>query len=248
LWGYIVSSMVSGQARRKDIYGGRDPLLLAAYPVVEAAHYLKMPVATLRAWTMGQGYSVGSERRVTGRIIDLPRRGAPILSFVNLIEAHVLRALRTEHSFSMQAVKAALNELQKHSKSDHPLAYEDLFAGAGDLFLEKYGDLISLTKSGQIALRATLQAFLKRIDRGAGFAPLRLYPFIRSMEFEGPRTVTVDPRVAFGRPVITGTRIPTAEVRSRIDAGESLEEVAEDFGQEKSKIEDAIIYERGLAA
>jgi uncharacterized protein (DUF433 family) len=221
----------SRQPRRKDIYGGRDPLLLAAYPVVEAAHYLKMPVATLRAWTLGQGYSVGAERRVTGRIIDLPKPNEPILSFVNLIEAHVLRALRTEHSFSMQAVKA-----------------EDLFAGAGDLFLEKYGDLISLTKSGQIALRAALQAFLKRIDRGPGFVPLRLYPFIRSLEYEGPKTVTVDPRVAFGRPVITGTRIPTAEVRSRIDAGESLEEVAEDFGQEKSKIEDAIIYERGLAA
>jgi uncharacterized protein (DUF433 family) len=240
--------MASGQPRRKDIYGGRDPLLLAAYPIVEAAHYLKMPVATLRAWAMGQRYTVGAERRMTGRIIALPKPSEPILSFVNLIEAHVLRALRTEHSFSMQAVKAALKELQKHSSGPHPLAYEDLFAGAGDLFLEKYGDLISLTKSGQIALRAALQAFLKRIERGPGFVPLRLYPFIRSLEYEGPKTVTVDPRVAFGRPVITGTRIPTAEVRSRIDAGESLEEVAEDFGQEKSKIEDAVIYERGLAA
>ena len=241
--------MVSTRPRpKRDIYGGRDPLLLAAYPLVEAAHYLKMPAATLRAWTMGQGYTVRAERRVTGRVIDLPKPNEPILSFVNLIEAHVLRALRTEHSFSMHAVKGAIKELQKHSSSQHPLAYEDLVAGAGELFLEKYGELISLTRSGQIALRAAMQAFLERIDRGPGFAPIRLYPFIRSLEYEGPRTVTVDPRVAFGRPVITGTRIPTAEVRSRIDAGESLEEVAKDFGQEKSKIEDAIIYERGLAA
>jgi uncharacterized protein (DUF433 family) len=197
---------------------------------------------------MGQGYRVRDERRMTVPIIGLPSPGDPTLSFVNMIEAHLLRALRTEHGFSMSAVKTALDELARHSRADHPLAYEDLLAGAGELFLDKYGQLISLTRSGQIAMKATLAAFLQRIERGVRFAPIRLYPFIRALESDGPRTILVDPRVAFGRPVIAGTRIPTSEVRSRIDAGETISQVAEDFEQDEEKIQDAILYERGLAA
>ena len=36
-----------------DLYGGRDPRELPAYGIPEAAHYLHIPVATLRTWVRG---------------------------------------------------------------------------------------------------------------------------------------------------------------------------------------------------
>ncbi len=231
-----------------DIYGGRDPHVLPAYPLIEAAHYLKMPPSTLRAWSAGQAYTVRGERRMARPLIQVAGPKDLTLSFVNLIEVHVLRALRTKHELSMTAVRGALLELERRSPVEHPLAYENLLAGAGDVFLEKYGQLISLTNSGQVAIRIALEAFLTRVERDQHFAPVRLYPFIRSTEIEGRRTVAVDPRVSFGRPVLSGTRIPTAEIRGRVDAGETPEEVAADLDQEITTIQDAIVYEQGLAA
>jgi hypothetical protein len=43
---------------------------------------------------------------------------------VNLIEAQVLRALRTVHELSLQNVRKALREYGRHDPKDHPLAFE----------------------------------------------------------------------------------------------------------------------------
>src|SRR5215510_2250483 len=79
-----------------------------AYQLTEAARYLRLPVATLRAWTLGRPYpTVRGEGHF--RPIIRPASGKPLLlSFSNLIEAHVLRALRTEHAVSVKAVRQAV--------------------------------------------------------------------------------------------------------------------------------------------
>ena len=55
-----------------------------------------------------------------------------------------------------------------------------------------------------------------------------------------PRVVVVDPRIAFGRPVLVGTRIPTEVIYQRFEAGESIEQLADDYGRTPSEIEEAI--------
>jgi hypothetical protein len=44
-------------------------------------------------------------------IIALPDRHASLLSFVNLVEAHILDALRREHEVPLQKVRKAINYL-----------------------------------------------------------------------------------------------------------------------------------------
>ena len=217
---------------------------LAAYPLSEAAHYLRLPQATLRVWTMGQAYPVGKTRRWTEPRIVLPDPSSSTLSFVNLIEAHVLRALRTRHGLSMEKVKRALSELVRHHPPPHPLAFENFLTGPGEVFVHRYGELVNLSASGQIAMRQVLEAHLDRVERDPKtFAPARLYPFIRADDTPDGRPVVVDPDVLFGRPVISGTRIATAEVRSRVNAGEPLQEVASDLGQTEAALKQAIVYE-----
>jgi len=61
-----------------------------------------------------------------------------------------------------------------------------------------------------------------------------------------PKSIVIDPRRAFGRPVIVGTAVPAADVRSRFDAGDSVEELARDFDVEPQLIEDACVRRHRL--
>jgi len=51
--------------------------------------------------------------------------------------------------------------------------------------------------------------------------------------------VTMDPRVEFGRPVLKSSAVPTSVIADRYKAGESIAELAEDYGEEPLNIEEA---------
>jgi len=75
-----------------------DPREMPAFPLVEAAHYLLIPLATLRSWVRGRHYPTTRGKRFFKPIIDLPDPKLPSLSFINLVEANVLNAIRREHN------------------------------------------------------------------------------------------------------------------------------------------------------
>ena len=56
----------------------------------------------------------------------------------------------------------------------------------------------------------------------------------------------IDPRISFGKPVLVGVGVPTAVIADRFDAGESVGELAKDYGCEALDIKQAIDYERTL--
>jgi uncharacterized protein (DUF433 family) len=75
-----------------------------------------------------------------------------------------------------------------------------------------------------------------------------LYPFTRKRQPDEPKVIVIDPRISFGRPVLTGTGIRTAIVAERYKAGESIEELAKDYSREHLEIEEAIRCELSLEA
>ncbi len=216
--------------------------------MTEAAHYLRIPRATLRSWIFGRYYPTEGGPTFFRPIIVLPDRRRPLLSFVNLVEAHVLDAIRREHEISLKNVRAALGFLRRHLHSPHPLAEQDFETDGVDLFIERYGELINITRAGQLAMRSLLQAYLRRIERDPKGLPLRLFPFTRKRDLEEPRAVVIDPYVSFGRPVLSGTGIPTAVIAERYKAGEAVDELAEDYGRSRLEIEEAIRCELTVEA
>jgi len=223
------------------IYGGRDTRNLPAYSVAEVAKYLRLPSATLRSWVVGRRYPRGKEVAFFRPLLQ-PADASPVqLSFNNLIEAHVLKALRTEHGVSIKAVRDALDFAQKACGIEHLLLSDELRTGAADLFLDKYGQLINLSKSGQLAMKRILEDHLKRVERDQRKLPLRLFPFLARQALH---VIAIDPFLSFGRPVIWGKGISTAQIADRIDAGESINDVADDYDLETWEVEEAIIYER----
>jgi uncharacterized protein (DUF433 family) len=225
----------------------QDVRELPAYGVAEAAHYLLVPRATLRSWVAGMSYTSDGERRLFKPVIH-PAATSPVaLSFINLIEVHVLAAIRRRHRVDMPAVRRTIDFLKREFGSQHPLADYKFETNGVDLFVEHLGDFISVSQGGQLAMRDVLKAHLRRIDRDDKGFPLRLYPFTRVDETEQPKNIVIDPFVSFGKAVITGTGISTNIVAERFKAGESADELASDYGCAREKIEEAIRCELNLA-
>ena len=71
---------------------------LPSYGISEAAHYLRIPVTTVRSWIVGRKYPTHEGPRFFEPVIEIPEHTVRLLSFVNLIEIPVLDALRRDHS------------------------------------------------------------------------------------------------------------------------------------------------------
>ena len=234
--------------RRGDIYAGRDVLEVPTYSLPEAAHYVRIPAATLRSWVIGQSYPTEQGEKWARTLIFIADREHRLMSFINLVEVHVLDAIRREHRVHLSRVRQALDYLQRRFPSEHPLAEQAMETDGRDLFVEKYGALINVSREGQTTMRNLLDAHLGRVERDAKGVPIRLYPFTRKRQPDEPKAIVIDPRVAFGRPVLAHSGIPTAVIAERYKAWESIQELAEDYGREPSEIEGAIRCELGIEA
>jgi uncharacterized protein (DUF433 family) len=215
-----------------------------AYPINEAAHYLRVAPATLRSWVVGSPYPTS---KGVGHFKQLIRRADPaarILSFNNLVEAHVLRALRTGHGLELKAVRFAIAYVQEKLGIERLLLDRKLLSDGKNVLLEKYGELLNLSNSGQIAMRVVFEAHLQRVEWDNSALPQRLYPFVRHDVNSGPRHIAIDPSVGFGRPIIRSCGVSTKVIVDRLDAGEPIADLAADYGLKPDEVEEAAVYER----
>lgn len=218
-----------------------------AYTLAEAARYLRLPPATLRSWVLGRRYPVTGGAGHFHPLIRPASRQPPLLSFWNLIEAHVVRSLRTEHGVPVQALRQALGYAEKRLHIRRLLLRQELCTDAGDLFLERYGRLINLSASGQLAMRRMFAEHLKRVEWDERMFPVRLFPFVSAGAPAPDHPIAIDPQISFGRPVVLRMGISTAAIADRIDVGESVIEIAEDYELSPDEIEQAVLYERAAA-
>lgn len=229
---------------RGGILTNDDPRATPAYSVTEAARYLRLPAATLRSWVLGRPFASSAGPKPWAPLLKLAQSEPPTLSFNNLIEAHVLRALRTEHGVPLDAVRKAVRFAERELGIKQLLLHEELRAAGKALFLDRYEELINLSASGQLAMRKAFEAHLKRVEWGQLRFPVRLYPFLATEGSGDARPIVIDPEISFGRPVIRGAFVSTRTIVDRIDAGESVEDVARDYEIQQAALEEAVLYER----
>lgn len=230
-----------------DIYGGQEPRQLALYNYTDAAHYLDIPVSTVRAWARGGSYTSGNEKRRFPPVLSSSAKEKPIkgLSFLDLTELFVLKALRRDRKVSLEKIRSAL-KYAEDKLGIEKLLLTDILTHGGDMFIEYYGDYVSVSKNGQIALEAVLRQYLSRVDRDSRLTPITLHPIVEGFGEEKP--VAINPRVSFGKPTITGTGTNTVVVAIRHEAGETVEEIADDYSIDPQYIRGAIAYEYRAAA
>ena len=85
-----------------------------AYHLTDAAAYVRLPVATLRSWVSERSYATNAGRKRAEPLIVPADRTQRILSFNNLVEAHILRAFRRTHNLQMSEVRKALMYASHH--------------------------------------------------------------------------------------------------------------------------------------
>lgn len=225
-----------------------DPRSLPAYTLGESARYLRLPEQTLRSWVLGRTYPTESGKRRSLPALSAAATRPLMLSFVNLVEAFVLASITRQHDVPLQRVRRALGFLQREFGTKHPLIVRALETDRHDLFIREAGRLINVTQDGQQAMSEIVAMYLSRVDRDPEGIAARLYPFTGLAERTASRAVVIDPAIAFGKPVLAGTNIPTVIVAERFKAGESFAALAEDYGRQPAEIQEAIRCELELAA
>jgi uncharacterized protein (DUF433 family) len=231
-----------------NFHAEKDIREFPTYGVAEVAHYVQIPHTTLRSWVVGRHYPTGNSTRFLEPLITLPDPNRSLFSFMNVVEVHVLDAIRRQHQIRLAKIRQALRYLRRHFPPRHPLADQKFATDGLDLFLQRYGQLINISQSGQLAMRSLLEAHLQRIERDPQGIAIRLYPFTSKRLPDETRLVVIDPYMSFGRPALTSSGIATVMIAERYKAGESVDEIADDYGHDRLEIEEAIRCELQIEA
>lgn len=219
----------------------KDHRFYPAYSISEAAGYINIPVSTVRYWSVGRpGHP--------GMLKVARRRPITLLSFINLVELHVLAGIRSLHGVSLPHVRTALMYVSREFSFEHPLVEQQFLSDGVDLFIQKYDKLINASKGGQIGLAEMLRHALKRVERDDSGLPIKLYPYTHADPDSSPTIVVIDPERAGGRPSLARSGIAIQVVAERYKAGDSISALAKDYGRSQEEIEEAIRAELYQAA
>jgi len=219
---------------RNDVEDDLDPIFLApAYDMGEACRYLHVPYNTLYGWFQGD-----ENHRAVLQLAAEPA----FISFVGLLEAHVISSLRNH--VPMQRIRRAVEYLETTMSIGHPLVSQNFRTNGIDLFIEcglaDGKSLVNISRHGQTALREIVELYLSRIEYGKfGFAE-SFFPFTQSERESDPKIIVINPHLGFGRPVIRKTGIRASAIAERFKGGEGIRSLAEDFGRKIEEIEAAI--------
>jgi len=211
------------------------------YGTKEVASYVRVPYQTLRYWIRGS--------ESVGPLVKLVSLTPPRFSFYNLLECHMLSAMRGFYSLPIPKVRRALVTLERFLPSPHPLVDRQFLTDKVDLFVQGLpNEIVNLSRGGQLGIREILTTHLERIEQDAR-GLINFFPFVEERSPAEPKLIVMNPAVAFGKPVITGTGISTAVIAARFHARESISELADEYKRSKEEIEEAIRWEsKQLAA
>lgn len=230
-----------------ELYGGVDPRSLPRYSFRDASRATGIPVSTLRAWTVGLSYKRLHDEGYFEPVISRPSDSDNRLSFMNIIEAHILRALREVHRVSLRHVREAIDIAESEFGIKQLLVSPELRTSAGVLFLDRYTHLMELSLAKQYAIRGVLDSYLERVDYDETKLPREFLPFERVEKNVGLHIIAISPFVSFGRAIIRRTGVSTKAVVNRIEAGELPELVMKDYGLQELELVEAILYESTAA-
>lgn len=219
--------------KASGLYGMTDPYDVPAYTLTEAASIVGVPASTLHKWTKGRTFTTKGGQRRSSPIISTPE--PRFLSFTNIAEAHILASLRQER-IALEKIRSAVHFVEQHFEVEHALARKVFKTDGVDLFLDQLDGLVNASRGGQGALREAFEARLRRVEYDKNRI-VRLFPLYRE---QAPLTIEIDPRRAFGRPVLRGTSVPVHDIDSRFRRGDDIEQLARDYEVTPAEIQEAL--------
>jgi uncharacterized protein (DUF433 family) len=209
----------------------RRRLYIPNYQIGEAARYARVSPKTVAEW-----HKAGTARQTLSH-----REKRAELSYMQLIELAVVAAFR-KAGIPLKGIRATREYVSNEFQSEFPFA-EYRFKSDGKRLLMDYQQVAGAKGRGK----------LLRPDQGGQLAWEEILGRLQEFEYErrgivvrwhlaGPNSlIVIDPRIAFGAPAVRGT--PTWIVKSRWQAGESVDDISDDFGLKEETTLEALKFE-----
>jgi len=228
--------------RKHQLRSDGDVREFPRYSISEAAFYVRIPATTLYAWTQGQDYTTSTGvHRTFLPLVTLADKKSKLLSFYNLVEAHILRST-TERGAPFRNVRKALDYVHQTISGKHPLLTHDFETSGKEVFITHLGETINATASGQRIMREILEKYLILIPRDGHGLPIKVFPI-------NSRRLAIDPLFSSGKPIVKDRGITASVIWGRNKSGEPIPEIARDYGLTEIEVKEAIEdYEWKVAA
>jgi uncharacterized protein (DUF433 family) len=216
--------------------GEHDPRLArAAFTLRETAGYLGVPASTIHAWARA------SDQKQP-LITCFPRRGGEAtVPFIGFAEAYVLSSFRRA-GVPLQRIRPAVDVLAQGMGIEHALASKRLYTDGAEVLFDYASsrderELLELVvvRTGQHQFSELVRDYLTQITYGEdGWASRVRLPSYRRAE------VVVDPAIAFGLPLVVHGGARVEDLVDRFVAGDTVADIADDFGVPPDEVEDVI--------
>lgn len=215
------------------------------YSISEASRLTHVNSSTLRRWLEGYSFTYKGEKHSTPprwrRQVD--GKGSA-LGFLDLIEARVIGKFR-KLGVRWRTLHAASEAARQRFGVDHPFATLRLSTDGRDVFYD-------------VASEESDEAMIEVVHNQHVFAPF-MRPLMIEVDFEKDlarrwwpmgkkRDVVLDPGRSFGKPIVDSSAIPTIVLARAAKAEGSVDRVARWYDTTPEAVQDAIDFERKLAA
>jgi len=215
---------------------GQDLRTVPTYTIPEASAFLAVPSRTMFSWYEGDE-PILKASSTCGAI--------HLLSYRDIEEAYRVYLLRERFQFSLQFLRKSMRNARKMFRSHHPLLRADAIKEClKDLVYDRPArgqNPRTITSLGQNPSQQTfaevVDMFAERIEPGEFIFPWRF----ASTDHDS-RPVSMNPKIMSGRLVVAGTRIPVNTLLGSKRAGESIAQIANDYGLDPGVVEKALIH------
>lgn len=220
-----------------------DPLLAGFYSIADAARLVGASQPKLRGWL--NGYSNSH----SGPIVDRDFSNTRTVSFLDLMELRFIAFFRGQ-DVSMPTLRRAAEQARRDWGVEHPLALSSakyvtdrkkIFARSAE---ETHDQITWDLATGQHEMWDTIE---QTIEKGVVFDPKTYLARTWKPNPGQFPNVVMDPRIAFGKPTVHGTRVPTSVLFRQWKAEGNKDRVATWFDVSRDDVVAAIEYELGAA-
>lgn len=207
-------------------------MYLPAYQVKEAARYAGITPQTILNWQKdGKRHGAALSTREPGKG----------LSYLQLVEVAFVAALR-KLGVKLDDIRSAHDYMAQKLRAEYPFAQYRFKTDGQNILMElpqfikgeSADKLVVVNRNGQIGwaeiLETKFEEFVYEDDLAIKWKPAGK---------ESP--IEIDPKISFGAPNVEG--VATWAIKGRWDAGESLEDIADDFMIEPGLVNEALIFE-----
>ena len=205
------------------------------FTIEEGSRHLGIAASTLRDWTQRMAGPAPLVHRV---VPSTPR--AASLPFIGAVEAHMLRGFR-ELGLTPGELRTAVTRLRRDTGDEYALATKDVATDGVSLLVnmaESQAEAAQWVRArdGQRAITEVIERYLKYVTwRSPDRYPLRL-----TLKAYQGADVIIDPRFAFGQPVLEREKIRVEDILDAFWAGESYTTIAGEFGVSPDAVEAVI--------